>query len=65
MNEEELKIFAERVKNYRASKLLSQEAFALECGITQQTVCHIEKCKYVPTLLTVRKILNVIEKDRY
>lgn len=63
MNEMELKLFADKVKKFRKDKLITQEEFAYECGLTQQTISHVETGKYLPTLLTIRKILNVIEKE--
>lgn len=63
MAKEDLKELSRRMLDYRAKHNLSQIKFAKLCNLTHQTICYIENCAQEPTRLTVRKILNVIEKE--
>lgn len=61
MNKEELKQLSEKMLDYRAKNNLSAEKFADRCNLTLVTIYNIENCKQVPSKMTLRKILNVIE----
>ena len=56
----ELKELSKKILDYRAKHNLSQFSFALECNVSPQTICNIERGVQNPSKLTLRKILNVI-----
>ena len=62
MKKEELKQLSEKMLDYRAKHNLSAEKFAEKCKLTLVTIYNIENCKQAPSKMTLRKILNVIEK---
>ena len=62
MDKEELKQLSERMLDYRAKHNLSAEKFAEKCKLTLVTIYNIENGKQAPSKMTLRKILNVIEK---
>lgn len=63
MNEKELKDLSSKIFNYRVKHNLSADKFARLCNLTMPTIYNIENCKQVPSKMTLRKILNVIEKE--
>lgn len=60
MKNEEL---IDKILDYRAKYDLSQIEFAKLCKVTTQTISNIECGRQNPTKFTLRKILNVIEKQ--
>lgn len=62
MEEKELKELSEKIIDYRANHNLSQLEFAKLCKISQQTACNVENGSQKPSKITLKKILNVIEK---
>lgn len=56
----ELKELSKKILDYRAKHNLSQFSFALECNVSPQTICNIERGVQKPSKLTLRKILNII-----
>lgn len=63
MTKAELNDLSERILEYRVSHNLSADKFARLCNLTMPTIYNIENCKQVPSKMTLRKILNVIEKE--
>lgn len=63
MKDKELKELSEKILNYRAKHNLSAEKFAELCNLTMPTVYNIENCKQVPSKITLRKILNIVENE--
>lgn len=53
-------IVAERIKNIRMSKNLSQKEVALSIGINQAQYSRIESGKVEPTLSSLEKIANAL-----
>ncbi len=49
------------IKNKRKQKGLTQEEFALACGITQTYLSQIEGNKKEPNLSTIKEISNKLE----
>lgn len=62
MDKKELKQLSEKMLDYRAKNNLSAEKFAEKCKLTLVTIYNIENGKQAPSKMTLRKILNVIEK---
>lgn len=56
------KLFAEQIVMYRAAQRISQAEMARRCGVTLQTIYHLENCIQKPTKLTVAKIRMVMEE---
>lgn len=56
----ELEELSKKIIDYRARHNISQFSFALECNVSPQTICNIERVKQKPSKLTLQKILNVI-----
>lgn len=54
---------SERMLEYRARNRLSQTKFAALCGVTTQTVNHIENGIQAPSKVTLAKIELVIGKE--
>lgn len=63
MTKAELNDLSERILEYRVSHNLSAYKFAQLCNLTMPTIYNIENCKQTPSKMTLRKILNVIEKE--
>lgn len=63
MTKAELQDLGGRIFEYRAVHNLSANKFAKLCNITMPTVYNIENCKQAPSKMTLKKILNVIEKE--
>lgn len=62
MTKKELKTLSSRILDYRAKNNLSAGEFAALCNLTMPTIYNIENCKRAPSKITLRKILNIIEK---
>lgn len=62
MTKKELKTLSSRILDYRAKNNLSAGEFAELCNLTMPTIYNIENCKRTPSKITLRKILNIIEK---
>ena len=62
MTKKELKTLSSRILDYRAKNNLSAGEFAELCNLTMPTIYNIENCKRSPSKITLRKILNIIEK---
>lgn len=58
MSNEVLEKFANRLKEIRAEKGLSQEALALLCGINRTYIGRIENLQRNPSLLIIAKIAD-------
>lgn len=56
--------FSEKIKNLRQERLLSQEAFAKELGVSFATVNRWETGKTQPTYKALRTIKEYCEKNR-
>lgn len=54
------KSFAEQIIMYRAIQRISQAEMARRCGVTLQTIYHLENCIQKPSKLTVAKIRMVM-----
>lgn len=54
---------ADKILEYRGKNNLSQKKFAELCGVTEQTICYVERNLQKPSRLTEKKILLVIEKE--
>lgn len=63
MTNKELKELSTKMFNYRAKNNLSAKKFAELCKLTMPTVYNIENRRRAPSKMTLRKILNVIEKE--
>ena len=63
MTKTELNDLSERILAYRVAHNLSAYKFAKLCNLTMPTVYNIENGKHAPSKMTLRKILNVIEKE--
>ena len=55
--------FSEKIKNLRQERLLSQEAFAKELGVSFATVNRWETGKTQPTYKALRTINEYCEKN--
>ena len=55
--------FSEKIKNLRQERLLSQEAFAKELGVSFATVNRWETGKTQPTYKALRTIKEYSEKN--
>lgn len=62
MTKKELKTLSSKILDYRAKNNLSAGEFAELCNLTMPTIYNIENCKRPPSKITLRKILNIIEK---
>ena len=60
-DEEGLKAFAQRLKEVRKIKNISQEELAYKSGITLSQIARIETAKINPTLSTIFKIARTLE----
>ena len=58
MASEVLKEFAKRIRSLRTERGLSQESFALQCGIDRTYVGRLENLKRNPSLEILSKIAN-------
>ena len=54
--------FSEKIKNLRQERLLSQEAFAKELGVSFATVNRWETGKTQPTYKALRTIKNTAKR---
>lgn len=48
--------FKTRIKEYRARHALTQEELARLVGVRRETIVHLEKGKYNPSLLLARDL---------
>jgi transcriptional regulator with XRE-family HTH domain len=60
-DEEGLKAFAQRLKEERKKKNISQEELAYKSGLTLSQIARIETAKINPTLSTIFKIARTLE----
>lgn len=58
-NEQDKKL-ADDIISYRAKNNMSQRAFATKCGVSLQTIYHLESGIQSPSKLTRKKIRLVI-----
>ncbi|MBY0097849.1 helix-turn-helix transcriptional regulator [Mesobacillus maritimus] len=56
-------MLSNRVAVYRAIKGWSQQNLADRVGVSRQTIMHIEKNKYTPSLALAFKIALAFEED--
>lgn len=59
-DEEGLKLLAQRLKDIRADKDLSQDGLADEAGLPHSQIARIETCKTNPTASTLFKIARAL-----
>ncbi len=50
-----------RIKELRARYDMTQEELAERVGVTRQTMLHLEKGKYNPSLLLANRVAKVLE----
>lgn len=50
-----------RIKEKRKAKRISQEALAVQCGVSRQTVNAIENNKYDPTLALAFRLAKTLD----
>jgi putative transcriptional regulator len=49
-----------QVKEMRTQKSMTQEALALACGVTRQTIISIEKEKFIPSVKLAMEIAHTL-----
>ena len=54
-----------RIKEFRARFDLTQEDLAKLVGVRRETILHLEKGKYNPSLQLAHKIATVLKSDIY
>ncbi|PGM90852.1 helix-turn-helix transcriptional regulator [Bacillus cereus] len=52
--------FVTKIKEYRAKLHMTQEDLAKQVGVRRETISHLEKGKYNPSLLLAHDIARVL-----
>ena len=60
-----LGVFGDNVRKYRQEKHLSQEAFALKCGLHRTYISAVERHKRSISLNNILKIANALDIEPY
>jgi DNA-binding XRE family transcriptional regulator len=58
-----MKIIRTRIKELRARYNLTQDELAEKVGVTRQTMLHLEKGKYNPSLLLAYRVAKVLQSS--
>jgi len=58
-----MKIIRTRIKELRARYNLTQDELSEKVGVTRQTMLHLEKGKYNPSLLLAYRVAKVLQSS--
>lgn len=65
MNPTNIDSIGKVIKNQRKRKGLSQIALASKANISASYLCDIEKCRTVPSIITLQKIAKALEVNDF
>lgn len=60
-----LAVFGDNVRRYRQERHLSQEAFALKCGLHRTYISAVERHRRSISLNNIQKIADALEIETY